>query len=111
MEPAMIILGAIILMVSAVADSIRDKRADHVVYPGYHKRYRKFKPYWLWRKLQNKWHVWKQVSYMLPAAYIWMVVTVMCYSIAPTIGVLAGIGLPLAVFGLWGIVSDPVWWD
>lgn len=109
---AFAICGTIVLALMTLADSITDKRKEAKIYPRWHKRFRRFRPHWLWRKLQNRWHLWKQLRYLLPAVYIWSVVV---YSVWVLLGwiaaVLVGIGLVIMAWCLWRVVEKPIWWD
>jgi hypothetical protein len=55
-----------IMLVCVMCDAYRDKRLSHKGYYSWHKQYKQFKPIFLWRKFQNRWHIAKQISFILP---------------------------------------------
>jgi hypothetical protein len=65
----MILLAVFVLLVSALCDSARDKRQNHSDWR-YPYRWPRWVPGIVRRKFQDRWHIVKQGSYLLPAAYI-----------------------------------------
>jgi len=55
-----------LMLVAVACDAWRDKRASHTGYRDWHREYPIFKPQFIWRKVQNRWHIVKQISFLLP---------------------------------------------
>lgn len=104
-------LGVIVVLVASVADSIADKRSSQVNYPRWHKRFKFFRPKFIWKPLQNRWHVAKQLRFKLPMAYIYLLVVYAASTIHPLAAVLLSAGLPIAAYAAWAIIEPPIWWD
>lgn len=106
------VLGAVIVLaLMTLADSITDKRHSAKAYPEWHALYAKFKPHWLWEKLQNRWHVWKQSRYFSPASYIWLGASCRVWeALGMTAGIVFGACVAIGVLCLWAMVEPPDWW-
>ena len=104
----LIVFGSVIIPIVSLADSIRDKRSSD---KSYRNPFEKFKPYFLWRKFQDKWHIWKQISFILPLSFIWITVISVSATISYVLAIVLGVVLIIAAWAVWKIIKSPIWWD
>lgn len=87
-------------LAAVIADAIRDKRHYGKSYPRWHRQFRRFRPVFIWRKVQNRWHIAKQLGFLAPHAVI-------AYGLPIEYTAIYIIGGALA----WRCVKVPKWWD
>ena len=104
-------LLCVVSLLSCYADAIRDKYRSNIEFRRLY-RFPKWVPGFVARKLQDRWHIWKQVGFLLPQAALVVVV----YSVAADWigGVFAfALAVLLAAGGqvVWLVVPKPDHWE
>jgi len=90
----------IIILIACVCDKTRDKYSSH---PQWRRVYKQFWPKMLWRKVHDRWHIVKNIGFLLPLGFL-------DYLVYREDWILALVMLPLS-YVVWDrVVKAPEHW-